>query len=60
MAACRYNPHPRADTSTETTGWDISSWDPMKEEDDEEKEKAEERRRRARECYIGTAGQTPS
>jgi len=53
------NPHPQADTSKETTGWDISSWDPMKEEDDEEKEKAQERRRRARECYIGMAGQTP-
>jgi hypothetical protein len=52
------NSHPRADTSTETTGWDISGWDPTKESKDAEKKKAEERKAKAREClshpnYLG-------
>ena len=53
------NPHPTAVTSTETTGWDISGWDPAKESEEEEKKKTEERRRRARECYLAGVGRTP-
>jgi len=50
---------PRADTSTETTGWDISGWYPTRESEEEEK-KAEERRARARECYLGGWDGRPS
>jgi len=50
----------RADTSTETTGWDISGWDPTREDDPEEKKKAEERRKKARELYLVLAGRTPT
>ena len=32
-------PDPGDDTSIETTGWDISGWDPMNESENEEKEK---------------------
>jgi len=28
------NPHPKPDMSTETTGWDISGWDPTKENEE--------------------------
>ena len=49
----------RADTSTETTGWDISGWDPTMESEEEDKMKAEERRRKARECYLEGVGRTP-
>jgi len=50
---------PRADTSTETTGWDISRWDPTKESEEKEKKKAEERRAKARESYLAGVGRTP-
>jgi len=50
---------PRADTSTETTGWDISRWDPAKESAEKEKKKAEERRAKARESYVAGVGRTP-
>ena len=53
------NPHPMADTSTETTGWDISRWDPTKESKEEEKKMVAERRAKARECYVGMVGRTP-
>jgi len=53
------NSHPTAIMSTETTGWDISGWDPAKESEEEEKKKAEERQRKARECYLAGAGRTP-
>jgi len=53
------NSHPTAITSTETTGWDISGWDPAKESEEEEKKKAEERQRKVRECYLAGAGRTP-
>jgi len=52
-------PDPRADTSTETTGWDISGWDPTKESEEEDNKKAEERRAKARECYLVGLGRTP-
>jgi len=38
--------------STETTGWDISGWDSMKEEDEEGRRKAEERRQKARSATL--------
>jgi len=50
---------PRADTSTETTGWDISRWYPAKESGEEDRKKVEERRMRARECYLAGVGRTP-
>jgi len=50
---------PRADTSTETTGWDISQWYPAKESGEEDRKKVEERRMRARECYLAGVGRTP-
>jgi hypothetical protein len=53
------SPHPRVDTSTETTGWDISGWDPALAEDQEEKEEAQRRREKAWESYMRMAGQTP-
>jgi len=52
-------PDPRVDTSMETTGWDISGWDPAKESEEEEKKKGEERRPKARECYLAGVGRTP-
>ena len=52
-------PHPMADTSAETTGWDISGWDPTKVSKEEEKKMAAERRAKARECYVGMVGRTP-
>jgi len=52
------NSHPTAITSTETTGWNISGWDPAKESEEEEKKKAEERQRKARECYLAGAERT--
>jgi len=50
---------PRAETSMETTGWDISSWDPEKEKQEEGRKKAEELRGKARECYLQGVGRTP-
>jgi len=50
--------HPTAITSTETTGQDISGWDPAKMSEEEEKRKAEERRRKTRECYLAGSGRT--
>jgi len=50
---------PRADTSMETTRWDISWWDPAKESEEKEKKKVEERRAKARESYLAGAGRTP-
>jgi len=32
-------PDPRADTRTETTGWDISGWDPTREDEEEDRRK---------------------
>jgi len=51
-------PDPRADTSTETTGWDISGWDPTREDEEEDRRKAEERRAKVRECYLAGVGRT--
>jgi len=53
------SPHPTDITSTETTGCDISGWDPAKKSEEEEKRKAEERQRKARECYLAGLGRTP-
>jgi len=52
-------PDPEDGTSMETTGRDISGWDPTKESENEEKEKAENRRERVRECYVGLVERTP-
>jgi len=52
-------PDPRVDTSMETTGWDISGWDPAKESEEEEKKKAEERRPKARGVLPGGSGKNP-
>jgi len=52
-------PSPRADTSTEKTGWDIFGWDSTKEEDEEGRRKAGVRRQKARECYIGMVKRSP-
>jgi len=51
------SPHPTDITSTETTGWDISGWDPAKKSEEEEKRKVEERQRKARECYLAGWGE---
>jgi len=53
------NPHLKPNMSTEMTGWNISGWDPTKENEEEEKKKAEERKAKARECYMGMVGWTP-
>ena len=53
------SPHPTDITSIETTGWEISRWDPAKKSEEEEKREAEERQRKARECYLAGLGRTP-
>jgi len=43
-------------TSTATTGWDISGWDPKRKEDEEEANAATAKRAQAQECYRRVVG----
>jgi len=52
-------PGPGVNTSTETTGWDISGWDHDKISEEKDKKTAGERRERARRCYLAGVGRSP-
>jgi len=48
------------DTSTETTGWDISGWDPAKESEEEDKKKVGREEGKGAEVLPGRGGKIPS
>ena len=53
------SPHPTDITSTETTGWDISGWDPAKKSEEEEKKEGGGEAEEGKGVLSGRVGRTP-